>query len=91
MYIDLWVFQRKETRMRRNLKNLMGLILSLIFAMEIIGNGAGQTGRGKFYIVGMGTAADLITMRGVEVIKSSHIVLISSEQEKEIWKDYVKG
>lgn len=77
--------------MRRNPKILIGLILSLIFAMDIIGNDADQTGRGKFYIVGMGTAADLITMRGVEVIKDSNIVMVASEQEREIWKDYVKG
>jgi precorrin-4 methylase len=69
----------------------MGLILGLIFAREIIGNGADQTGRGKFYIVGMGTAADLITIRGVEVIKSSDIVMVASEQEKEIWRNYVKN
>jgi hypothetical protein len=77
--------------MRRNPKILTGLILSLIFAMEIIGYGADQTGRGKFYIVGMGTAADLITVRGVEVIKSSNIVIVASEQEREMWKDHVKG
>jgi precorrin-4/cobalt-precorrin-4 C11-methyltransferase len=85
------MLQRKETKMQRNPKILIGLILSLMFALEIIGSGASQNGKGKFYIVGMGTAADLITMRGVEVIKSSNIVLVASEQEREIWKDHVTG
>jgi len=49
-----------------------------------------EAGNGKFYIVGMGTAPDLITIRGVEVIKSADIILVGDEQERDLWKDYIK-
>jgi precorrin-4/cobalt-precorrin-4 C11-methyltransferase len=44
---------------------------------------------GKFYIVGMGAAPDLITVRGVEVIKSADIILLEQPSEKEYWKDFI--
>jgi precorrin-4/cobalt-precorrin-4 C11-methyltransferase len=44
---------------------------------------------GKFYIVGMGTAPDLITVRGVEVIKSADIILLEQPSEKEYWKNFI--
>jgi precorrin-4/cobalt-precorrin-4 C11-methyltransferase len=44
---------------------------------------------GKFYIVGMGTAPDLITVRGVEVIKSADIILLEQPSEKDYWKDFI--
>lgn len=77
--------------MRVNLRTLFCLCLALICAGMADGAGTEQTGRGKFYIVGMGTAPDLITVRGVEVIKSADIVLVESEQERELWKDYIKN
>jgi precorrin-4 methylase len=49
-----------------------------------------EAGKGKFYIVGMGTAPDLITIRGVEVIKSADIILVGDEQERDLWKDFIK-
>ena len=49
-----------------------------------------EAGKGKFYIVGMGTAADLITVRGVEVIKSADIILVGDAQERDFWKDFIK-
>jgi precorrin-4/cobalt-precorrin-4 C11-methyltransferase len=44
---------------------------------------------GKFYIVGMGTAPDLITVRGVEVIKKADIILLEQASEKEYWKEFI--
>ena len=44
---------------------------------------------GKFYIVGMGTAPDLITVRGVEVLKSADIILLEQPSEKDYWKDFI--
>jgi precorrin-2 methylase len=38
----------------------------------------------------MGTAPDLITIRGVEVIKSADIILVGDEQERDLWKDFIK-
>ena len=46
-------------------------------------------GQGKFYIVGMGTAPDLITLRGVEAIGEADIILLQQPSEKEYWKDFI--
>ncbi len=51
----------------------------------------GQTKTGKFYIVGMGTAPDLISIRAGNVIKKADIVLVESDQDREAWKDYISG
>jgi precorrin-4/cobalt-precorrin-4 C11-methyltransferase len=55
-----------------------------------MGAGIANAGQGKFYIVGMGTAKDLITLRALEVIKSADIVLIETEQERSYWQEYIK-
>jgi precorrin-4/cobalt-precorrin-4 C11-methyltransferase len=44
---------------------------------------------GKFYIVGMGTAPDLITVRGVDVIKSADIILLEQPSELDYWKSFI--
>jgi len=44
---------------------------------------------GKFYIVGMGTAPDLITVRGLEVIKKADIILLEQPSEKDYWKGFI--
>ncbi len=46
---------------------------------------------GKFYIVGMGTAPDLITVRGAAVIKSADLILLEQPSEAEYWKDFIGG
>jgi precorrin-4/cobalt-precorrin-4 C11-methyltransferase len=51
-------------------------------------NAAGAAS-GKFYIVGMGTAPDLITVRGVEVIKSADIILLEEPSELDYWKAFI--
>jgi precorrin-2 methylase len=37
----------------------------------------------------MGTAADLITVRGVQVIKSADIILLEQPSERDYWKDFI--
>jgi precorrin-4/cobalt-precorrin-4 C11-methyltransferase len=44
---------------------------------------------GKFYIVGMGTAPDLITVRALEVIKSADLILLEQPSEFEYWKQFI--
>jgi precorrin-4 methylase len=39
----------------------------------------------------MGTAADLITIRGVEVIKAADILLVGDTDEKALWSEYTKN
>jgi len=50
-----------------------------------------KPGPGKFYIVGMGTAPDLISLRAVNVIRNADIVLVESDRDRETWKDYIDG
>jgi precorrin-4 methylase len=55
----------------------------------LLGVNAAGAASGKFYIVGMGTAPDLITLRGVAVIKSADIILLEQPSEKDYWKDFI--
>jgi precorrin-4/cobalt-precorrin-4 C11-methyltransferase len=73
------------------LKTCVCLCLALIWAGGPVRAGRDSSGRGKFYIVGMGTAPDLITVRGIKVIESADIVLVGSEQEREMWKEYIEN
>ena len=47
--------------------------------------------KGKFYIVGMGTTPDLLTLRGARVIRDSQIVMIGGEWDKKAWGDMIKN
>jgi precorrin-4/cobalt-precorrin-4 C11-methyltransferase len=73
--------------MRANTQILIGLCLALLCVSATM---RAEAGKGKFYIVGMGTAPDLITVRGVEVIKSADVILVGDEQERDLWKDFIK-
>jgi len=53
--------------------------------------GQAQTGQGKFVIVGMGTAADLITVRGQRVVAQADILLAEEGAIKEMWSGLVGG
>ncbi len=72
-----------------------GTLVCLFLAVIGVG-AAGLAGpnravQGKFYIVGMGTAPDLITIRAAEVVKSGDIVLVENEQEQDMWKDHIRN
>jgi precorrin-4 methylase len=60
------------------------VLLSILLSLSVAGMAAG-----KFYIVGMGTAPDLITIRGAEVIKSADLILLEQPSEAEYWKEFV--
>lgn len=47
--------------------------------------------KGKFVIVGMGTAPDLITLRAQKVIREAKLILLENEYEREMWKDQIAG
>jgi precorrin-4/cobalt-precorrin-4 C11-methyltransferase len=59
-------------------------ITAILLSLSAVGMAAG-----KFYIVGMGTATDLITVRGVEAIKSADIILLEQPSELEYWKEFI--
>jgi hypothetical protein len=61
----------------------------LVIAVIILGSHASLAASGKFYIVGMGTATDLITVRGGEVIKGADIILLEQPSERDYWKEFI--
>jgi precorrin-4 methylase len=62
----------------------------LITAHSIFAGGhAALAASGKFYIVGMGTAPDLITVRGAEVIKNADIILLEQPSERDYWREFI--
>lgn len=77
--------------MRKYRPILFFLCLVIVCVGISLGADAGQGAKGKFYIVGMGTAPDLVTIRGAEVIRSADIVLVGTEQEREFWKEYIQN
>jgi precorrin-4 methylase len=54
-----------------------------------IGCGTDRKSPGKLYIVGMGTAPDLITVRGIEAVRKADIVLVHDPQGLEDWKCFI--
>jgi precorrin-4 methylase len=58
----------------------------MVFLLGVTAAGAAP---GKFYIVGMGTAPDLITVRGIQAIKEADIILLEEPSERDYWKDFI--
>ena len=46
---------------------------------------------GKFYIVGMGTASDLVTIRGQRVTAQADVLMAEEEALRTYWADFAKG
>ncbi len=55
----------------------------------VLGTASAGAASGKFYIVGMGTAPDLITLRAVEAIRQAQIILLEDPSERDYWKDLI--
>ena len=54
-------------------------------------SGAALAAPGKFFIVGMGTTPDLMTIRAVQCVKQADIVILSEEWDQAAWKDLIVG
>ena len=76
--------------MRIGVRFPLSFCLIILSVLELVAGAADKQGPGKFYIVGMGAAPDLITLRAIEVIKQSDVVIVENQDEKELWKDYIK-
>lgn len=70
--------------MRRSAKYFLPVLF-------LLGAAVAHAGQGKFYIVGMGTSKDLVTVRALEVIESADIVLVETEGERAYWGDFITG
>jgi len=66
---------------------LIGALIIPVLALAATASGPGA--RGKFLIVGMGTAPDLITLRAVEAVRGADIIVLHDEQGKEDWKPLI--
>jgi precorrin-4/cobalt-precorrin-4 C11-methyltransferase len=67
----------------------LGLILLVVLLVALPATAATDYGTGKFYIVGMGTAPDLITVRGAEVVKAADIILLEEPSERDYWQSFI--
>lgn len=67
---------------------LISLLIILYFSCLAVA-APNQSKTGKFFIVGMGTAPDLITVRALDVIKQADIVLVETDREYEMWKNHI--
>ena len=76
--------------MRMPARFLVCLFIFMIFNLSLTASEMEQTMKGKFYIVGMGSAPDLITLRAIEAIKESDIVMVENDYEKALWKNYIR-
>ena len=65
--------------------------LILIAATGVAAAQAPAPPAGKFYIVGMGTAPDLITVRAQKVIASADILMAEEGELRTIWADLSRG
>ena len=65
------------------------LIAFLLWAVLILAVQPAFGDSGKFYIVGMGTVPDLLTLRGAEILKNTQIVMLEGERDRQAWKDYI--
>ena len=63
--------------------------ICFVIATVLIGCATVKQNPGKLYIVGMGTAPDLITVRGIEAIKKADIVLVHDPQGLKDWKSFI--
>jgi len=69
---------------------LRGRILLLgIAAFLFLLSNAAHAGPGKFYIVGMGTTPDLLTLRGAEVVKRADIILLEDPGDQKAWEELI--
>jgi len=44
---------------------------------------------GKFYIIGMGTSPDLVSLRGDRILRQAELFVLEDASDKEAWKEYI--
>jgi precorrin-4 methylase len=73
----------------QRIQPMLGFAVCFVITTLPMGCGTVKKNSGKLYIVGMGTAPDLITMRGIEAIKKADIVLVHDPQGLKDWKCFI--
>ncbi len=65
------------------------LLVLVVLLVALPATAATNYGTGKFCIVGMGTAPDLITVRGAQVVKDADIILLEEPSERDYWQSFI--
>jgi len=73
----------------QKIEMMFRFVICFVIATVLIGCSNVKQNPGKLYIVGMGTAPDLITVRGIEAIKKADIILVHDPQGLEDWKEFI--
>jgi precorrin-4 methylase len=71
------------------MKTRKSFLLFLVCTLVILTWGTSFAAPGKFYVVGMGTVPDLLTLRGLEAIREAQIILLEDLKDREAWKSYI--
>jgi len=67
-----------------------GFLVLVILSLGVaVGTMPLAQGTGKFYIIGMGTSPDLVTVRGAEIIKHADVFLLEEPGDREAWADLI--
>ncbi len=73
----------------QKIQPMLGFAVCFVITALLMGCATVRKSPGKLYIVGMGTAPDLITVRGIEAVKKADIVLVHDPQGLKDWKSFV--
>jgi len=79
----------EDRSQKTEVRSLSSVFCCLSSFVLLMGCATVRKGPGKLYIVGMGTAPDLITVRGIEAIKSADIVLVHDPQGLKDWQGFI--
>ena len=72
---------------KSNTKKWVPMICFFCFLLAL--PGSLLAGEGKFYIVGMGSSPDLITLRGLETVKQADVFIVEEKTDLEAWKQWI--
>jgi precorrin-4 methylase len=73
----------------QKIQSMLRVAVCLAIMALPIGCATVRKSPGRLYIVGMGTAPDLITVRGIEAVKKADIVLVHDAAGLKDWKSFV--
>lgn len=64
--------------------SLYGALVALLLALAPV-----SAAPGKFYIIGMGTSPDLVTVRGDRILRQADLFIVEDDSDRQAWKEYI--
>lgn len=64
--------------------SLYGALVALLLARAPV-----SAAPGKFYIIGMGTSPDLVTVRGDRILRQADLFIVEDDSDRQAWKEYI--